>query len=868
MLFATLGVAVILIMFWTLRRSKTKQGSNSNKYGTISVQKSLMVITFLRQAICSLEMFSSGSLYGLGAVLLAACFLFIISQAKTVSTDSNEGEKSQDNVGRQTTVLLFGALGDLATRYLWRGFFQLYHQNYSENRSDRKLRVFAVGRTEESKATSKMTEILTGDFFCKSKSESCIETSRRFLQTISYHKAKSENDYEALKEIILSEIDLKTKEAVRIIYLSVPPFAYPAILEMIHMHLRPKDEKTSLRIVFEKPFGHDAVSSGLLQNIISKYFIEDQIYRVDHYLGKQTVAEIMNFRMENKEQLSKIWNDRYIESIEIVMKECIDCKGRTEFYNNYGVVLDVMQNHLTEVFLRLVMKIPSDSGHRSFAKSKHEALKLVKSPAVNDIIIGQYASYQEHFTKEMQEKSNDASFNVARTSTPTFAAIKVNYNSSSFARTKFLFISGKKLNEKSSFVKINFRPLHKYKSDDSDNCQDKKPEIRYIKFCIHCSLINGPAIEVSPGFEFLNLKLPDGWKEKAYGKRKLVVPSVITDAYSFLIWQIDKGNKNLFIDSESLSESWRIWDKVQNLVKSGSLPLIKYGEQNLDKLSFYHDPFTDGLRTVQDHLLPNFAVSEFFQADRNVQFSSIQEMDFLSSKLVTGMIDHVIGKLVVEIVEGINDAEKKERFYHIALPGGNSVLPLYRKLCMVSSSFKKENMHVWLVDERCVPLNHTKSNFKLLLDNLQSCLQLPYQNLHPLLTGKIRDTCTQSNAVDYEEDIKAWLPSFQFDMVVLGLGKDGHIASIFPDDEESLKSTDFVIVNESGPEQDIKSRATMTLKLINYAQKISVIASGDKKREIVQSLKEQRTGVSNVPVLMVKSNISSVTWYIDDIAYH
>ena len=769
-----------------------------------------------------------------------------------------------------TTVILFGSLGDLSTRYLWPGFYNLFLSQDKLRNEGKCLRIYATGRKDKSTGNERIAEILETRL-CKSKAktEECEVEISKFKEAISYHRTKSEEDYKTFaKEIKSGMKNLGLEETLRIFYLSVPPFAYSGIMKFVHQHLRPENKTTEIRILFEKPFGQDQKSSENLHEEIMQYFTEKEVYRVDHYLGKQTVDEIVKFRGNNQDILKSFWNEKGIESVEIVMKEENDCKGRTEFYDEYGVVLDVMQNHLTEIFARLVMDIDDNATYTDFVKSKIKTLKNTLSPDIGETIAGQYADYNKHYHEERTLKAKDTSENIQPSRTATFAAVKLTYDSKGWQRVPFFLISGKLLNEKSGFVKINLKSKLNFKVSETEVFGLKETKKSYLIFYIHSSMHKGPAIEISSDLQAENFKFSKDWVEGSDDSGSRVLkPIKNIDAYTFLIQKIYEGDKTYFVDIDSLLETWRIWDPFQSAIKNGKIFIKKYDKNDYEKLDFSYHQSENEMRTKAGAQLDKSTPLEDFQPDGILKVSAVNGNKFLGNDLVSGSVDNVIKSLSSVIIKNVNKAGVRNEVHHIVFPGGSSILPLLRSLCKQRKQFPTRFLHVWVLDERCVPLNDTKSNFKLLSDKLFSCLHLPYQNIHKMPVGHGDKLCKTQAAENYAQEIKDWIPSIKFDMIILGVGQDGHIASLFPKDDESLTSSKFVVVSESGPKVGISKRMSMTFKVINSAKVISVIATGEKKMEIVKILRENGGAEHpKLPIQMLQPTNGSVVWYIDDIA--
>eukprot|EP00794_Sanderia_malayensis_P016792 gene16792-18487_t len=437
-----------------------------------------------------------------------ACFILLpCSLDATVFEEASPGPSFSANQ-TQTTIILFGSTGDLASRYLWPGFYKLYLSKIGGNTGDL-LRIYATGRRDEEHGRQALNSLLSSEKLCQTKAsisndeiDNCKGSITGFSKLFSYYRTKTEEDYVTLSKIINSELQqTQIREKARIYYLSVPPFAYEGIVKFINMYLRPMDSfNTKIRIVLEKPFGHDQKSAKSLGEEILKYFKEEQIYRVDHYLGKQTVDEVLKFRANNYNMLHRIWNNQFIESVEVVMKETVDCKGRTEFYNKYGVVLDVMQNHLTEVLARVLMPHPMQHPSQPFEQLKLQTLQSIFSPVPGMAVAGQYKNYTRHVMEDRRAEALDNS------STATYAVVVLHTGQNDWENVPLFMVSGKQLNEKSTYVKVNFKTPYILNSSASEDIDNNDNEKAFIKFYIHSSKYDGPAVEIQNWQDSLKLE--------------------------------------------------------------------------------------------------------------------------------------------------------------------------------------------------------------------------------------------------------------------------------------------------------------------------------------------------------------------------
>lgn len=198
-------------------------------------------------------------------------------------------------------IILIGATGDLAKKYLWRGLFDLFSKNYVKDKVQ--FLIYGCARAKPEEGRKLLSDILLNSIKCYDVE--CRDLKKSFVESIQFHQLKTETHYSELD----SKVSENTKglyamldadwtyEVGRLVYLSIPPSQYPRTVELVHKHLRPRISRNVwMRLVLEKPFGEDFDSAKDLSDTLSTYFTEEEIYRIDHYLGKTTVKQILPFR--------------------------------------------------------------------------------------------------------------------------------------------------------------------------------------------------------------------------------------------------------------------------------------------------------------------------------------------------------------------------------------------------------------------------------------------------------------------------------------------------------------------------------------------------------------------------------------------
>lgn len=293
-------------------------------------------------------------------MIVTVCLLLVTLCAH--GANGNEREDSQRP--GHVSVVIVGGTGDLAKKYLWQGFFKLYVNQVSSGNT---FSFYGGGLSPADKAKPVLFEILKAVSCSKDVSqERCALLKEQFLRLSKYRQLKTLEHYQDLAKHIEQELQQEgILEAGRLFYLSVPAFAYADIADKINSSCRPTGGAW-LRVVLEKPFGHDFRSAQVLASQLGNSLKDDEMYRIDHYLGKQVrisytvcafhlylchrgvclhgmfflfcekvVAKILPFREENNKFLDPIWNKHHIERVEIVLKETLDVKGDKGLLHQY-----------------------------------------------------------------------------------------------------------------------------------------------------------------------------------------------------------------------------------------------------------------------------------------------------------------------------------------------------------------------------------------------------------------------------------------------------------------------------------------------------------------------------------------------------
>ncbi|XP_039090952.1 GDH/6PGL endoplasmic bifunctional protein isoform X1 [Hyaena hyaena] len=765
-------------------------------------------------------------------------------------------------LGGHVSVILLGATGDLARKYLWQGLFQLYldeaGQAYSFSFHGAALTSTKQGQEFIAKVMESLScpeDVAPGR---------CAELKGQFQQLSGYHRLKTGEDYAALSTDIEARVQRQgVREAGRIFYFSVPPFAYADIARNINGSCRP-GPGAWLRVVLEKPFGHDHLSAQQLAAELGSFFREEEMYRVDHYLGKQAVAQILPFRDQNRKALDGLWNRHHVERVEIIMKETVDAEGRTGFYEEYGVIRDVLQNHLTEVLTLVAMELPHNtSSPESMLQHKLRTFQALRGLQKGSAVLGQYQAYSEQVRREQQKPD------TFHSRTPTFAGILVHIDSLRWEGVPFILMSGKALDERVGYVRILFRnQAYCVQNDKRWVAEQSQCLPRQIIFYIGHGELGGPAVLVSRNLFRPSLP-PESWKELegrpglhlfgrplsdyyAYG------PVREQDAYSVLISRIFHGRKDSFITTENLLASWAFWTPLLDSLAHEVPRLYPGGAENGPLLDFeFRGAQLHFSQRQPEQLVPGPGPA-LLPSDFQVLRATYRD-----SPLISAWPEELIAKLADDIEAAAVRAVRRVGTFHLALSGGSSPVALFQQLASGHFGFPWARTHLWLVDERCVPLWDPESNFQGLQAHLLQHIRVPYYNVHPMPVHLHQRLCAAEDrgAQMYAGEISALVANSSFDLVLLGMGMDGHTASLFPHSPTGLDGEPLVVLTESpsGPQQ----RMSLSLPLINRARKVAVLVMGRVKREITMLVSRVGHEPKNWPISGVLPSSGQLVWYMD-----
>lgn len=465
-------------------------------------------------------------------------------------------------------LVIFGASGDLTSRKLLPSLFELHIRNLLPE----KFAILGASRTEfsDKEFRDEQREYLRSNLKDKNITDEQLD---KFLSCVYYVAFDSTDtkEYPILRKRI-TEIQKAEKLSDKIIYyLATPPVMYEVIPECLKENNMNVPEKKDgwRRVIVEKPFGTSLDSAHKLNNHLCSIFAEEEIYRIDHYLGKETVQNLLVLRFSNG-IFEPLWNHNYIDSIEISASETLGIENRGKYYENAGAMRDMIQNHLMQLMAFVAMEAPplfDPESIRDEIVKVFRSLRPYKKKDMDKMIVrAQYKGYRE-------EK------NVAPDSTTeTYVGMKFFIDNWRWSGVPFYFFTGKKLKEKSSEIIIHFKSTpHQLFAGQCSGTSCNKLTIR-IQPDEGISLQFGLKI---PGAGFDVRQVSMDFKYSSLSN------DYLPDAYERLLLDAMLGDSTLYSRNDALEASWRFIDPILDHWK-------KKGEKNLD----FYKPGKEGPEKV------------------------------------------------------------------------------------------------------------------------------------------------------------------------------------------------------------------------------------------------------------------------------
>jgi glucose-6-phosphate 1-dehydrogenase len=441
-------------------------------------------------------------------------------------------------------ILIFGGHGDLALRKLMPALYHLFHDGYISQDS----RVISISRDEFSQEehinliSEKLKLNLKNDCFEE-------EVFKEFSKHLYYVKADltDEGSYKELAELLDIYPDRE-----RINYLSTSPVLFGSICKYLHAYnlIIPNS-----RVVLEKPIGRDLESSRVINDEVSEHFDESAIFRIDHYLGKDTVQNILALRFSNM-LFAPIWNAQYIDHIQITVAESVGLEGRWDYYNEYGAMRDMMQNHLMQLLCLVTMEPPCSLDGNSVRDEKLKVIRSLRYIEGDDLksktVRGQYSSGAidgEAVPGFFEEEGGSA-----KSDTETFVALRADIDNWRWNNVPIYMRTGKRMSKRYSEIVVDFKEIPHSIFPNGGSCIDSNKLVIRLQPDESISMfIMNKVPGLTDGMRLQKVELDLNIAENA--------PRV-PDAYEHLILDVIRDNSALFMRRDEVEAAWVWADKI------------------------------------------------------------------------------------------------------------------------------------------------------------------------------------------------------------------------------------------------------------------------------------------------------------------
>ena len=448
---------------------------------------------------------------------------------------------------RPTTLTIFGATGDLSRRKLLPALYNLAHDGALPER------FHLIG--------SSRSDMPHGDFQEMAR-DAIVQFSRRkpdekvlagLLDSARFVPG-SFDDPQVYEQIAAIEEELDGEAGIvfnRVFYLSTAPSFFPVIVEKLGEHGLDHKDGAEVRVVIEKPIGTNLAEAKDLNRRVLDVLDESQVFRIDHYLGKETVQNMLALRFANG-IFEPIWNRQFIDHVQITVAETIGIEGRAEYYEQAGAIRDIFQNHLLQLLALTAMEPPIDFRAESVRNEKVKVLKSIHTPGPKNVVRGQYG---RGFIEGKEVPAYREEEGVAADSmTETFVAAKLYVDNWRWADTPYYVRAGKRLARRETTIAIQFKRAPHPPFEESA-AEGLRPNV----LLVHIQPDEGVSLAIGAKVPGQGMTIRTVHMDFLYGG---AFRTGMPEAYERLILDAMRGDATLFTRTDEVEEQWALVDAI------------------------------------------------------------------------------------------------------------------------------------------------------------------------------------------------------------------------------------------------------------------------------------------------------------------
>ncbi|KAL5123135.1 Glucose-6-phosphate 1-dehydrogenase, chloroplastic [Glycine soja] len=470
--------------------------------------------------------------------------LSVKSPEESRAEDGFEKDENESSV----SITVVGASGDLAKKKIFPALFALYY----EDCLPKHFTIYGYARSKMTDA--ELRNMVSKTLTCRiDKRENCNEKMDQFLKRCFYHSGQydSQENFAALDKKLKEHEGGRTSN--RLFYLSIPPNIFIDAVKCASLSASSGNGWT--RVIVEKPFGRDSDSSAALTRSLKQYLTEDQIFRIDHYLGKELVENLSVLRFSNL-IFEPLWSRQYIRNVQLIFSEDFGTEGRGGYFDHYGIIRDIMQNHLLQILALFAMETPFFFPPEFQLPNgcQVKVLRSMRPLRLDDMVIGQYKSHTRGgvtYPAYVDDKTVPSG-----SLTPTFAAAALFIDNARWDGVPFLMKAGKALHNKRAEIRVQFRhvPGNLYNRNFGTDLDRATNEL-----VIRVQPDEAIYLKINNKVPGLGMKLDRSNLNLHYAAR---YSKEIPDAYERLLLDAIEGERRLFIRSDELDAAWSLFTPV------------------------------------------------------------------------------------------------------------------------------------------------------------------------------------------------------------------------------------------------------------------------------------------------------------------